>query len=963
MQPAGHLASAQPYDVFMSLGGLDREPVRELVRALRKAGLTVFLDEDRIPLFVGVTAEIEAALRSAKLIVVYYSASYPSRSACQFELTAAYLAGLAEGDPSRRIVVINPELGTDHLQPVELADDRFAVLPAPGGERRAMAAIVMRIRARVDAITGGIGGVPLSRRPRWYAERTPGQHGFVGRYRDQWRLHSALHHVDRPLTQEIGGAPVAAVVGLPGVGKTALAAAYAWQFGAAFLGGVFWVSLVGPPASAEEILGRYADTVRGVAERLGLRVGRADRAQVFGQVADWIAAQPAPSLWVVDDVPPDLEPEILGSLLIPAGTQVRTLVISQRLRPGWLASTVEIGPMTTDDAVMLLRGFREPDSPADARALERVAVRLDGHAHALTFAGRELADRQGLLSIVDYPESLASKTVAAIAQPVRAAMSNLDSTQQSVLRLFVAWSPAVVPVELVDRTLSSLVRAPRASVGAALAELRRRLLLHRNGTVWQMHSIVRDAAHEHLGPLSAEVAGFAADAIVALLAEDAVLPASRTLLIRHGEAVAARDDLARVPHEALLRNIADYYESRGEPILAVSSRERILSYDPAHPANLVAAAITHNLAGKHEVALAEAESALQLTVQTADLSSVALLRQRCHRVLAEALDALGHPAEANRHWAELLAFAPAAQVYPQLSIPDIELFTTRLAYVGSLRRRGRLPEAERALRGLMGDSPPGTGAGVSDEWQAAQVELARIQVMTNDQITARATATAVVVHYEELGLTQHRNALAAREVFAEAQQAIHLWELRPDRGAWTRAEYALSELRDSYRHSHGPRNAFTLAATVAHAQALVSLGRPEQARSELIALMPDLLLRFGVRHPLQWQAGFLLGQVHSQMGEYAPAAEVYTRAYDGQRIALGPGHPHTLRTQFELGITLKVVGQSRRAAAMIRAVRLTAPASVGRNTDLFAQAVLATGLLWLPSWLWHWIATRGKRRG
>ena len=164
MQPAGHLARAQPYDVFMSLGGPDREPVRELVRALRKAGLTVFLDEDRIPLFVGVTAEIEAALRQRTDGGVLL-ASYPSRMACQFELTAAYLAGLAEGDPSRRIVVINPELGTDHLQPVELADDRFAVLPAPGGERRAMAAIVMRIQARVDAITGGIGGVPFSRQP------------------------------------------------------------------------------------------------------------------------------------------------------------------------------------------------------------------------------------------------------------------------------------------------------------------------------------------------------------------------------------------------------------------------------------------------------------------------------------------------------------------------------------------------------------------------------------------------------------------------------------------------------------------------------------------------------------------------------------------------------------------------------------------------------------------------------
>lgn len=171
------MADRGGYDLFLSCAGPDRVPVRRFYQALEKAGLRVFLDEEDINPIEGITSTIENALRSSTALLAYYSASYADRPACQLELTAAFLAGQREGDPTRRIIVVNPSEGTDHIQPARLADPRFAVLPADDRELGALAAL---IRDRVRTLTGTLDQVTFTDRPRWFAGRVPGVVGFVG---------------------------------------------------------------------------------------------------------------------------------------------------------------------------------------------------------------------------------------------------------------------------------------------------------------------------------------------------------------------------------------------------------------------------------------------------------------------------------------------------------------------------------------------------------------------------------------------------------------------------------------------------------------------------------------------------------------------------------------------------------------------------------------------------------------
>src|SRR5688500_1282994 len=156
------------YDVFLSFGGHDRAAARRLAHALAAGGLRVFTDE-RIGVGNGITRTIEDALASSATFLAYYSAGYPSRWACQSELTAAFLAGQREGDPTRRLIVVNPEPTTAHLYPVELADAKFVLAP-PVRDRASTADFVAAVRARVEAVTATFGDVRRNARPRWWAD-------------------------------------------------------------------------------------------------------------------------------------------------------------------------------------------------------------------------------------------------------------------------------------------------------------------------------------------------------------------------------------------------------------------------------------------------------------------------------------------------------------------------------------------------------------------------------------------------------------------------------------------------------------------------------------------------------------------------------------------------------------------------------------------------------------------------
>ena len=76
------------------------------------------------------------ACARSRVLLAYYSQHYPTRRACQWELTAAFLAAQRLGDPRQRVLVINPERNAQgaplvgHIEPVQLRDAVFRAAPA-----------------------------------------------------------------------------------------------------------------------------------------------------------------------------------------------------------------------------------------------------------------------------------------------------------------------------------------------------------------------------------------------------------------------------------------------------------------------------------------------------------------------------------------------------------------------------------------------------------------------------------------------------------------------------------------------------------------------------------------------------------------------------------------------------------------------------------------------------------------
>ncbi len=120
---------AAEYDIFLSHAWADGERPQQLADALTQAGLRVWFDAAEINDFASITRAVTEGLAKSKALLAYYSKTYPLRRACQWELTAAFLAAQTEGDPRRRVLVINPERGADHIHPIELRDAKFRNAP------------------------------------------------------------------------------------------------------------------------------------------------------------------------------------------------------------------------------------------------------------------------------------------------------------------------------------------------------------------------------------------------------------------------------------------------------------------------------------------------------------------------------------------------------------------------------------------------------------------------------------------------------------------------------------------------------------------------------------------------------------------------------------------------------------------------------------------------------------------
>jgi len=890
-------------DVFVSFTRTGHPELAEKIEDLLTPEMSVFLDKS-VPVGDAISDRIPQALADSRLMVVVYSASYVTRWACQWELIQAVLAGAAEGDPAGRVLVVNPEPGGRHIVPAAVADSMY--LRADDLPRLKDA-----VRRRLERLPGPMAAIrPPLEQPRWLPPTVPGAQGFVGRFADLWSLHDALTGVERPLTFSSPGGPVAVVTGMAGIGKSSLVRAYAHLFGAAHRGGVYWTR-VGGPGGVDAARLRFDQQVRALAGADGLPIAGENAARLRVLLAEHLDRSGQPFLWVVDDLPPDLDGDVLDDFVLPSRF-ARPVFLTQRAGalPG--RRTVALGGLAVADALRLLRRERTIVE-ADRPIAESLIARLGGHPLALNAVAVELRDYEGRGSYRDAVEQITSRrpdVVAVIGQSMR----SLDSRALALAALAGLLAPAPVPAAVfagieADPDTGSLVGGLDA-----LRELRRHGFARQDGPTWQIHPLVVDAAAS-LGPppVPPERLGTAAARTLAALLTEAVeaYAPETALLAQHAAA------LADSGHGDVQRALAVHYTRVGDAARAAFTWHRVASEHPDSVPDLIGYAVAGSANGEYP-------RAREFAGRAVDLATDPGSRARARWALAVASDGIAEFSDADRLWADL---DRSDWTPPPGS-------TFRVSRARAHLARGQLRAARLLLEPLLAD-PPG------EESHAARLEYARLLLLTGASRDARKLADDVVRWYRERGAPGHVRALEAEMIAAEATVTLDFFELKPDTARWAHAEARLAEVA---RSDSGPHSVTGLVAAVQHGLVLLRLGQQARCRAVLEPVLAPLATALGENHPIVLRARYVLASVHLQLNEYAQAEALLADVWDEQRRVLGPGHPETLASQLEYGVALKF-SDSKRSRELITDAYRRLPDEVGRANDLYGRAWAARFLL------------------
>jgi tetratricopeptide (TPR) repeat protein len=458
------------YDLFVSYRHADGGPVRVLVEALRQQGLRVWFDDTAIPNFAGITAEASRGIDTSKALLVYYSAKYPQSRACQWELTTAFVAAQRHGDPRARIVVVNPEAGPDHIEPVELRDARYYPAPADG---QGVHELVTAVAVHLASLEQPLGSTTSS--GLWVPAAAVSAPRFVGRIRDMWRVHSALAVTEAAMTQAASGPGVAVVSGMGGVGKSLLVQEYALRFGGAYPGGVFWLRAGGSEdpatfdrdemdAQRQAQLRQFARVLLG-AERMHLLEGMTPE-DVDAVVRTALATR-GPCLWIVDDLPSGLTTAQLSRWLGPP--PARTIITTRSGEYGGLPS-IPLGRLEHEDAVQLLTARRRPAQAPEAIAAEEIVEDLGCHALAVDVASAA-ARLEGYVQLRDGLRDLSADELElaaglrdelptgherSIAATLNRSIQRLGKSGMDLLRLAASLAPEPIPEGIISAVFAAV---------------------------------------------------------------------------------------------------------------------------------------------------------------------------------------------------------------------------------------------------------------------------------------------------------------------------------------------------------------------------------------------------------------------------------------------------------------------------------------------------------------------------
>ena len=459
------------FDLFISYAHADDRgehagKVTALVEAIKAdyqrvtgTALRVFFDTDEIRSMDDWEARILTGLRQSKMMVAVLSPSYFASAYCLKEWEIYVETELAQALPGEGIspiyVIAHPAFDADpvdeRLRPwVGDLRRRQYIVWHPFWPEGAEALEREDVRRKLADLPGQIAERLERKTIRDTTPHTvplPSTH-FVGR-RDE--MHALLHEL---LQSHIGA--ITAVHGIPGIGKSMLAFAYAWGYGFRYPGGRFLI----PAANANDLA---AEVVR-LAEPKGIALSDEERQRPDVALAKVKAAFEAgpPALLVIDNVDdPALLTAQARERALPKGDHIHVLVTT-RVSPEDLPRIrcLPLDSLRTEDAMALLQSFRPiVDRPRDDewKAALEIVGRLGGHALAVEVVAVYLRENPDVSYRV-FAEQLR-----------RDGIELMDTTASPQARGKLAWHAESCIARLLEPTLAALEPAEiRAVEYAAL---------------------------------------------------------------------------------------------------------------------------------------------------------------------------------------------------------------------------------------------------------------------------------------------------------------------------------------------------------------------------------------------------------------------------------------------------------------------------------------------------------------
>jgi hypothetical protein len=374
------------FDLFLSYKRSDVDTVRALAHALRERGLEVWLDENRVEDFTSIQRSIEEGLAHSKALLAWYSASYPQSYACQWELTRGFTAAQREGDPRRRVLLINPEASNAHIHPIELRDALYRGALRDAAKLEAAAESIAR---HVKKLSGTFGTLQSDAKPQWFgAAAGDGSNRFFGRLTELWQIHSGLWSSEFPAINTAESRPLVRLRGIGGSGKSLTAEMYAIRFCAAYSGGIFWLRAFGNDACGGNTPGQrtalHDDQFINFAQALGLPASELKPQKLQQKLAEVLAHRGA-YLWIVDDLASGISFQEVQAWLAPSPNG-RTIITTRAAAFGWAGTEIKIEELGDEDALSLLTHARKPQNVEEEAEAHQIVRDLGNHALAIELA-------------------------------------------------------------------------------------------------------------------------------------------------------------------------------------------------------------------------------------------------------------------------------------------------------------------------------------------------------------------------------------------------------------------------------------------------------------------------------------------------------------------------------------------------------------------------------------------------